>query len=508
VACACAQASYCAGHNSEHAASHAAGWLAPAQSHVGDARSQQRRKGPCRTYDRSCVIHLRAQRWLLPARRRPREQTATQSLWYVARVSACWHTLSKPDSLRATLLRLLALGVAIVSLCSVHAAQALELHRVAHFPANCAVGGTEGIEPGVGLLGAPYDVPANDGSTWFLCPAGFVRLSSSDSVVGPVPTPSDPLVSRKDRALGHSANEMTDVAAGPAGSVWFTNEYGLVCYITSSGHRHCAETPARVAAKGARVTSSGDLIEDDSGNMLLFQSSGAEADTLRTGPSLVFTQATPVGYRRLVRSASGDLWFGMNTEVGYIDPQGRVTSMPLTPEAADIAIPIVAMANGSVYFIAGSNEEKILRIAPDGDQSIVVKGHDPLAVVATPDETLWAFSQSEKAGTGFHYYRPGVYYRISSTGVATQFPLSGRFQLENLQAGPNNEVWGKTSGFTEPFGHVVSISASGAIVVHASYRLRQTLFHVVATPSALWIALSRNGTAHPRGSLYRVDRLG
>lgn len=397
-------------------------------------------------------------------------------------------------------------------------ASALQLHRVTGFPSDCASGGTEGggVVPGFGRY--PDNLQATGGALWFVCPKGLVRLPLSGPVTGPFPLPKDPTL-ETTHPSPIDPSGIQSMAAAPDGSLWFTNGYGLICHMAASGHRRCAHTPDREREHGKRYTYSGGLVEGEEGDMWLLQSVaasthdliGGEGTILRVTPSFSFTEY-PHEVTSLIRAASGNLWFGADSPtipaglVGYITATGEVTTFPLVPEAGGSPGPVLALANGMTYFVTGSSANRIVRVMPNGSQSVLISAHTQLLAVATPDESVWVFAQSAKAGTGFHYYKPGSFYRIAPDGTITRFPLSGRFRVENIGVGPDGQIWAKTWGYTERQSRLVSITATGQIVTHASYNWRQELFSLTATPAAMWMAISQNGTrtGASTGTLYRI----
>jgi hypothetical protein len=379
--------------------------------------------------------------------------------------------------------------IAAFTLAASSAASALSLQHIAGFPRSCG-GGTA----------------TSDGSLWTPCSDGIIHVSPTGRISGPFRPPVDPY--NADR-VGKPTWNVAEVAAGPAASFWFTDDNGLVCEITAADHMRCAGTPlSKTAPREAATTG---IAEGAEGNMWVLQTAPLVASIVRVTPTLAMTEyPEPPGWddlAGLLRSSSGDMWFGggsssANTQgIGFITPSGEVTSYALSPEAEDSPEPRLALPDGFVYYVTGDNLEHLDRVTATGAQTVVLKVHDQLELVAAGEESVWAVAQSEKAGAGYHYFKPGALYHVTASGTTTQFPLSGRFKLSDLQVGLGGVPWGIANGYTEKDLHLVSIEASGAIVDRVSFD--RTAVPVALYPvgsSAMWVVSAR-------GTGYELSRI-
>jgi hypothetical protein len=377
------------------------------------------------------------------------------------------------------------------------AASALNFKRVQGLPRACESSG---------------GVQASDGSLWTTCSqkaksdGGLIRISSSGKVTGPFRPPVEPY---NTDHVGKPTWNVADMVAGRSGSLWFTSGYGLVCNVSAAGHMDCARTPSSLKSPIETYTSA--ITEGADGNMWMLEEvqakngGTADASIVRITPLLQMTEfSLPKEWSMLpglVLSSSGDLWFGRDLRhaglegVAYITPSGEIMSFPLAAEAVTSAVPELALPSGPVYFVAGEGNEHLDRVMPNGSQSVVLSLHTMLDVIPGAEESAWVLAQSQKAGLGYHYYKPGVLDRISASGAITSFPLSGRFELSDLQPGPGGSLWGIAAGYTEKALRLVSIGPSGSIVTRASFGRtsgRQPV-GLVASPTSLWLFNVRNG---------------
>ncbi len=344
---------------------------------------------------------------------------------------------------------------------------------------------------------------------------GLLRIAPSGKVSGPFRPPNDPY---DPNAAGRSGWEVFGLAPGPGGSAWFSSGYGLVCDVSAAGQMRCARTPAGMRERGSTRTST--IVEGAEGNMWMLQdvraSAGApdQASIARITPSLQISEyelpvdvlaPPPLG---LVRT-NGELWFGslaLNTGgIGYITASGTITSYPLLPEAITSPMAAIATSGGVVYYVAGYREERLLRVAPDGEQSLVIKAPTSLDPVATPDGSVWALGQEGKAGIGYGSSQPGAIYHVDPNGTLTTYALTGRFALSDFATGLNSLVWALADRVSEKAERLISVSAHGQVVTRHTFNGRSAPQYLVATPSVMWLVLSGAINAHRLG--YTLERV-
>lgn len=393
---------------------------------------------------------------------------------------------------RGSFAALVALVACVLALPS--AAGALSFKRVQGLPRSCE---------------SSSGVQASDGSLWTTCSqetksgGGLMRVSPSGKVSGPFRPPVEP---HNTNRIGKPTWNIADMVAGRAGSLWFTSGYGLVCNLSATGHMDCARTPSSLKSPTETYTSA--IAEGSEGNAWMLEEvrakDGVTTDALivRITPTLQMTEfPLPNEWGMLpglVLGSNGDLWFGRSEKhpgfegVAYMTPSGEVTSFPLVPEAVTTAYPELALPSGAIYYVAGNDDEHIDKVMPNGSQSVIVSLHTILSIIPGAEESAWALGQSLKAGAGYHYYKPGIIDHISVSGAVSSFPLSGRFVIEDLQLGPEGELWGLTHGYTEKVFRFISIGPSGKIVTRDSWGVHSATFPagLVASSTSLWLFTS------------------
>jgi hypothetical protein len=387
------------------------------------------------------------------------------------------------------------LGVALPT-----SASASKTQRVHGYPAGC--------EGTAGTL-------ASDGSLWLNCSSnsrstgGLIHVSTAGIVSRPVRLPS---ALTTPKSAGPSPRGGGASVAGPAGSLWMTNGSGVVCDVTPAGRSGCAQTASSL--KDPSEMEILTITEGADGIMWLLQERRTNDDALSDASIVRVTAAlsmteyqAPAGWNYLgglVKSASGDMWFGggstvSNTQgIGFITPSGEVTSFPLIPEAVDSPEPTIALPSGIIYYITGDNIERLDRVLPNGSQSIILKAHTQLALIGAPKEGAWVLAQSQKAGLGKGYYKPGTIYHLNVAGAATAYPLSGRFELTDFQLGLNEQPWAIASGDLEDKPRIVSVSPSGSIVTEETFN-RTTGYvplAIYASPSLVWVVSTQRARAY------------
>jgi hypothetical protein len=386
------------------------------------------------------------------------------------------------------------------------AGDALKLTPVKAYPSTCD---------------ATQGVAASDGALWMICPpaahakGGLLRISPSGKVSGPFRPPNDPY---DPNAVGRSGWEVFGLAAGPGGSAWFSSGYGLVCDVSASGQTRCARTPAGQRERGSTRTST--IVEGADGNMWMLQdvraSAGApdQASITRITPSLQISEYAlpadalappPLG---LVR-ANGELWFGSlarnSGEIGDITAGGAITSYPLLAEAIASPLAAIGTSGGVVYYLAGYREERLLRVTPNGEQSLVIRAPTSLDPVATPDGSVWALGQAGKAGIGYGSSQPGAIYHVDPKGILNTYALTGRFALSDFEAGLNGLVWALADRVGERSVRLISVSAHGQVVTRHTFTGQSSPQYLTAAPGVMWIVLSGAVKAHRLG--YTLERV-
>jgi streptogramin lyase len=275
----------------------------------------------------------------------------------------------------------------------------------------------------------------------------------------------------------------TDLAAGPDGNLWFTEEF---------------------ASQIGRITPAGTVSEfalpgDDKGPLLmtagpdgnlwfteigeLGATTGAQSYIGRmtiAGAFMEFKVPSLGRAEGITAGSDGNLWFTEfdANKIGRITPVGTITEFPVpTPGGGPLGI--AAGPDGNVWFTefgTPSPASRIGRITPTGtitEFTLPTPGSQPNGIVTGPDGNLWFTEQTGNkigritpagtitefpvptAGSGPFRITAGAdgnlwfdetfankYGRITPTGTVTEFPVPSPIKdPEGIAPGPDGNVW-------------------------------------------------------------------
>ena len=195
--------------------------------------------------------------------------------------------------------------------------------------------------------------------------------------------------------------DLSGIAAGPDGNLWFTMFWGGIGRITPSG-----------------IVS-------------VF-------DTMAYGNGGVY------GSTDITRGPGGNLWFtaSWSLHIGEISPEGKVTAFPTQ---AGSPLGITSGPDGNVWYV-DNDVPRVFRMNPDGvETTFPLPWTDGYLrdMAAGPDGNLWFVDGYERLG------------RITPSGVVTEFrlpsPMSGAWAIA---VGPDGLLW-----FTDDAGiHKVDVN--------------------------------------------------
>jgi len=290
-------------------------------------------------------------------------------------------------------------------------------------------------------LAAPLAVAA------LLCGAASARAITPGAVSEyPIPT---------------SNSSPANVAPGPDGSVWFTEEE---------------------QDKVGRITPSGSITE--------------------------FAVPTPEGEPSgIAPGPEGNMWFTeyRANKIGRITPSGVITEFGIeAPESGPVNIALGP--EGNLWFTqnGGPKEREkgglIGRITPSGaisEFATPTPESGPFGITAGPDGNIW-FTEPSKDRIG----------RVSpSTGEVVEFHLNGGGGPRGIAPGPNGEVW-----FTEVWGNKIGRLPSGGVpITEVTLPLPNSHPNDIAlgADGALWY--TEDGRAKEEGGEereYEVSKIG
>ncbi len=281
---------------------------------------------------------------------------------------------------------------------------------------------------------------------------------------------------------------MGEIAAGPDGNLWFTEERKAIGRITPEGR--ITEFPIDSPGTPSAIVAGPD------GN--LWFTEVYPGGIGRIGPSGQFTNFPLAGVNEpggIVPGPDGNMWFAADSYIGRIAPSGDITRFPLPDDQlANVNVPptaakrkIAAGPDGNLWFteisIPGEPAPKggIGRIAPGGEitEFPLAPSTYGQAFFAGPDGSLWlSFTQgglykgifigTSHIGTvspsgqiteQFHQY-PGVdlgdaavgsdgnlwvahgnIARLTPAGEFTEFEPPFGDSAEGIAAGPDGNLW-------------------------------------------------------------------
>jgi len=212
------------------------------------------------------------------------------------------------------------------------------------------------------------------------------------------------------------------IAAGPDGSLWFTEFSDRIGRITTAGV--ITEFPLAGGSGPVGIAAGPD------GNLWFTEAEGSNIGRITTAGAITEFAVTAGPPGGITAGPDGNLWFTEFFDtIGRITTAGVVTVFPLRAgsEPADIA----AGADGNLWFTEGEGNS-IGRITTTGviTEFPLFSGSQPSGIAAGADGNLWF---TEVVGNNIG--------RITTAGVVSEFPLpkASSFPLR-IAAGPRQPL--------------------------------------------------------------------
>ena len=262
--------------------------------------------------------------------------------------------------------------------------------------------------------------------------------------------------------LPNHAEPSGEFAAGPGGSLWFTESNStngeIVGEITSHGTiRQIRNTDNGASAQGIAVQPNGniwcDRLADSNPSERLERLAPSGAATFFEYPSVFASGAT-----RLVIGAGSTIWFTSDGALGRLAPSGVMTKFGLphrlTPNG------IIVAPDGDIWFTATVGiipvavHDYIGRIAPSGALKlfrIPTTGTEPKGIAWGPDGNIWVAER-------------GAFERLTPRGHFTRFRLKFRGSQPQGVAVGKHGIWFTDAGT----GKIGFITLSGKATEYAS----------------------------------------
>ncbi|HVS45491.1 MAG TPA: hypothetical protein VMS32_02385 [Verrucomicrobiae bacterium] len=290
-------------------------------------------------------------------------------------------------------------------------------------------------------------------------------------------------------ALPTNPSVPSQVAAGPDGNLWFTENSGdKIGKITTTGTITEYQVPSVDAGpQGIAAGPDGNLWFTESGDRFT-GSSQNKIGKITAGGTITEYQIPTlnVGLPGIAAGSDGSLWFTLQGQnrIGKITTDGAVTEFSTGISASAGLQGIAAGPDGNLWFIEYYGN-RIGRITPTGTVTEFSSGISANAglenIAAGPDGNLWF--------TEFGGNRIG---RITPTGTVTEFStgISASAEPNGIAAGPDGNLW-----FTESSGNNIGRITQTGTVTEFSNGISAT-----ALPGGI--------AAGPDGSLWFTETVG
>jgi streptogramin lyase len=255
------------------------------------------------------------------------------------------------------------------------------------------------------------------------------------------------------------------IAAGPDGNLWFTdnnegwNTVGKVGKVTTAGA--FTEYPLLSAGIGGR-----SIVAGPDGNLWFTEGGNKVARVTTSGVITEYSIPTPSSDPRgIARGPDGNLWFTeyWTDKVAKITTSGVITEYPLPasgligPFGAD---GIVAGPDGNLW-VTEHIGNKVARVTPAGvftEYAVPTHNSGPTGMAVGSDGNLWFVEQYE-----------GKVAKVTTAGAFTEYPLPRLYpnistSPTSIAAGPDGNLW-VTVSIQAMYGgnKVVKLTTAGVI---------------------------------------------
>lgn len=253
-------------------------------------------------------------------------------------------------------------------------------------------------------------------------------------------------------AIPTAASDSYNIAAGPDGALWFTEEAGnKIGRITTSGT--ITETPLTSGFDNPEAITGGS---DGALYFIEFDSSpfGRYVGRITTGGSITADYSTPNinNDGAILSGPDGGLWIGnLGPNIADISTSGTITPIPLA--GSQEIWGLTSGVDGNVWFTDLGNND-IGRINASGSLVATYPLLDgdsaPLRITNGPGNTLWFTSATTKSGTS-------AIYKATMGGALTRYTAPYNFNF--ITAGPDGNLYLSPDGSSS----VVRVTTSGVV---------------------------------------------
>jgi virginiamycin B lyase len=250
----------------------------------------------------------------------------------------------------------------------------------------------------------------------------------------------------------NASDDISGLAAGPDGNLWFGLSAGAIGRMTPSG------TVTRFSGGLRTGASPNDITAGPDGNLWFTDTGAVAIGRVTTGGAIQeFSNGLNPGADHLTditRGPDGNLWFTDlgSPAIGRVTPSGTIHEFDLDPGSQPFGI--AAGPDGNLWFTDDKAVPAIGRMTPSGDfqefSTGLNPGSQPAEIAAGPDGNLWFTDQGTEAAVG----------RITTAGQITEFPAAPAF-LFGIASGPDGALWVGNEGVTA--GSIARVLPGGDI---------------------------------------------
>ncbi len=309
---------------------------------------------------------------------------------------------------------------------------------------------------------------------------GFARAKPCDVGAFDTDQSGTPIVSNY---TGTGIADPENVAAGPDGALWFTNNANnSIGRITTSG--------AVTNFTGAGIDEPTGITTGPDGAVWFTNDGNNSIGRITSGTVSIYTGVgidTPFG---ITSGSDGALWFvnAGNNSIGRITTSGTVTNY--TGTGIDVPFGITSGPDGALWF-ANEGNNSIGRITTSGTvTNYTGTGIDtPFGIASGPDGALW-FANEGNNSIG----------RITTSGTVTNYTGTGIADPYNVTSGPDGAMWFANAGNNS----IGRITPSGTVTNYTGTGMDNPFDVASGSDGALWFTNEDNnsiGRITPSGAI-------
>lgn len=287
----------------------------------------------------------------------------------------------------------------------------------------------------------------------------------------------------KFTAFPAGTSNARDIVTGTDNNLWFTDpQTSQVWRMTPTGT--VTAFPITTEDPSWAITRGTDAVWFSSGNVFRGSSSGkrklAISDTTtiigRMTPTGVLTSYTTPNFddvNNIVFGPDGNVWFTyfFRFAIGRMSPDGTVTEFAV-PSSSECCEPeaITAGPDGNLWYTRSNAIGRITTTGVVTEFPLTGRSQAPASITAGPDGALW-FTDTDRIN------------RITTTGVLTGFPVAAG--VTDIVTGADGALWYTRNGVAPGLGRIMT---AGAVSEYNTPGDGEVDSHITLGPDgALWL---------------------